>query len=110
MSALAVAVLVEQQAGIETVLRYSCRDRQLRGDAGGPARRARDGPAQPADRHRRAAASAATIPTRPTVFEVDSIGLTNAVSRLNQGVDIGGQAIGRPTAFHAGVPRQSRRR
>ena len=38
-----------------------------------------------------------------TVFEVDSIGLTNAVSRFNHGVDIGGQAIGRPTAFHAGV-------
>ena len=29
MSALAVAVLVEQRAGIETVLRYSCRDRHL---------------------------------------------------------------------------------
>jgi len=38
-----------------------------------------------------------------TVTEVDSIGLANAVSRLNTGLDIGGQAIGSPTAFHIGV-------
>ena len=38
-----------------------------------------------------------------TVFDVDSIGLTNMVTRLNQGFDVGGQSIGRPTAFHAGV-------
>jgi homocysteine S-methyltransferase len=37
------------------------------------------------------------------VFDVDSIGLTNVVSRLNNGLDIGGQAIGAPTAFHIGV-------
>ena len=37
------------------------------------------------------------------VFDVDSIGLTNAVSRLNRGCDVGGQAIGAPTAFHIGV-------
>jgi homocysteine S-methyltransferase len=34
---------------------------------------------------------------------VDSIGLTNVVSRLNHGCDVGGQAIGAPTAFHLGV-------
>ena len=37
------------------------------------------------------------------VFDVDSIGLANAVARLNRGRDVGGQAIGRPTAFHVGV-------
>jgi homocysteine S-methyltransferase len=37
------------------------------------------------------------------VFDVDSIGLTNVVSRLNHGLDIGGQPIGQPTAFHIGV-------
>jgi len=37
------------------------------------------------------------------VFDVDSIGLTNVVSRLNSGLDVGGQAIGVPTAFHIGV-------
>ena len=44
-----------------------------------------------------------TIPTRTAVFDVDSIGLTNVVSRLNRGLDIGGQPIGAPTAFHIGV-------
>jgi homocysteine S-methyltransferase len=37
------------------------------------------------------------------VFDVDSIGLTNLVARLNRGLDIGGQSIGAPTAFHIGV-------
>jgi 5,10-methylenetetrahydrofolate reductase len=37
------------------------------------------------------------------VFDVDSIGLTNLVSRLNRGCDVGGQAIGAPTGFHLGV-------
>jgi homocysteine S-methyltransferase len=37
------------------------------------------------------------------VFDVDAIGLTNLVATLNRGLDIGGQPIGRPTAFHIGV-------
>jgi homocysteine S-methyltransferase len=37
------------------------------------------------------------------VFDVDSIGLTNVVTRLNRGSDVGGQAIGAPTGFHVGV-------
>src|SRR5690606_13031448 len=35
--------------------------------------------------------------------DVDSIGLTHAVARLNHGRDVGGQVIGPPTAFHVGV-------
>jgi hypothetical protein len=42
-------------------------------------------------------------PDATAVFDVDSIGLTNVVSRLNHGSDVGGQAIGAPTAFHIGV-------
>ena len=42
-------------------------------------------------------------PDATAVFDVDSIGLTNVVSRLNHGSDVGGQAIGAPTAFHVGV-------
>ena len=38
-----------------------------------------------------------------TVFDVDSIGLTNMVQRLNQGVDVGGKSIGKPTGFVIGV-------
>ena len=61
------------------------------------ARRARDGAAQPAAHHRRSRAASATIPDATAVFDVDSIGLTNVVSRLNHGCDVGGQAIGAPT-------------
>jgi homocysteine S-methyltransferase len=43
------------------------------------------------------------IPDATAVFDVDSIGLTNVINRLNHGLDIGGQSIGEPTAFHAGV-------
>jgi len=42
-------------------------------------------------------------PDATTVTDVDSIGLVNAVTRLNRGLDVGGQAIGGPTAFHVGV-------
>jgi homocysteine S-methyltransferase len=42
-------------------------------------------------------------PDATAVFDVDSVGLTNVVTRLNHGLDIGGQAIGTPTAFHVGV-------
>ena len=41
-------------------------------------------------------------PDATAVFDVDSIGLTNLVTRLNHGGDIGGQPIGAPTAFHVG--------
>jgi homocysteine S-methyltransferase len=37
------------------------------------------------------------------VYEVDSIGLTNMVNRLNHGVDVGGKSIGKPTGFVIGV-------
>ncbi len=43
------------------------------------------------------------IPDATAVFDVDSIGLTNVISRLNHGLDVGGQPIGAPTAFLAGV-------
>jgi homocysteine S-methyltransferase len=42
-------------------------------------------------------------PDATAVYDVDSIGLTNVVSRLNHGLDIGEQPIGPPTAFHIGV-------
>jgi methionine synthase / methylenetetrahydrofolate reductase(NADPH) len=102
MSALSLAVLVQQQAWIETVLQYSCRDRNLLGMQsdllGAHAMGVRNlelvtGDVRPVGDY----------PDATVVFDVDSIGLTNVVTRLNQGLDIGGQAIGSPTAFHIGV-------
>jgi homocysteine S-methyltransferase len=42
-------------------------------------------------------------PDATAVFDIDSIGLTNLVNRLNRGLDPGGHAIGRPTSFAIGV-------
>jgi len=102
MSALAAAVLVQQQAGVETILHYACRDRNLLGMQsdllGAHSMGVRNllivtgDPPQEGD-----------YPDATAVFDVDSIGLTNVVSSLNRGLDIGGQGIGTPTAFHVGV-------
>ena len=48
-------------------------------------------------------AARASYADATSVFDVDAIGLVNMVARLNQGLDIGGQPIGAPTAFHVGV-------
>src|SRR5438876_9925702 len=42
-------------------------------------------------------------PDAAAVFDIDAIGLTNMVNKLNHGLDIGNNPIGRPTAFSIGV-------
>jgi methionine synthase / methylenetetrahydrofolate reductase(NADPH) len=101
-SALASAVLVEQRAGVETVLHYTCRDRNLTGMQsdllGAHAMGVRNllvttgNPPAVGD-----------YPRATGVFDVDSIGLANLVNRLNHGLDVGGATIGVPTSFHLGV-------
>lgn len=102
MSALALAVLIQQKAGIETVLQFSCRDRTLLGMQsdllGAHAMGIRNVVAVTGR-----ARMVADYPDATTVFDVDSVGLTNVITRLNQGLDIGGQGIGSPAAFHLGV-------
>jgi methionine synthase I (cobalamin-dependent)/5,10-methylenetetrahydrofolate reductase len=102
MSALSAALLVQQQAGVEPILHYACRDRNLLGMQsdllGAHSMGIRNvllitgDPPQVGD-----------YPDATGVFDVDSIGLTNMVTRLNRGSDVGGQSIGGPTAFHIGV-------
>ena len=102
MSAIATSVLIEQQVGIETVTHYACRDRNLLGMlsdllgasalglhnvlliTGDPPKM---GP----------------YPDATAVFDIDAIGLTNLVNRLNHGVDPGGNSIGAPTRYVIGV-------
>ena len=102
LSALSLAVLIEQQAGIETLLHYACRDRNLLGIQsdllGAHAMGVRNLLLVTGDPGR-----VGDYPDATAVFDVDSIGLTNVVTRLNHGCDVGGQAIGAPTAFHTGV-------
>jgi homocysteine S-methyltransferase len=102
MSALALAVLVQQKAGIETVLQFSCRDRNLLGMQsdllGAHAMGIRNLVVVTGN-----ARMVGDYPDATAVYDVDSIGLTNVITRLNQGLDIGGQGIGTPTGFHVGV-------
>jgi homocysteine S-methyltransferase len=102
MSAQATAVLVEREVGIEAVLHYCCRDRNLLGmmsDLLGAAALGLhnlliitgDPPKM------------GPYPDATAVFDIDSIGLTNMVNRLNHGFDLGNNPIGCPTAFSIGV-------
>src|SRR5688500_5330294 len=102
MSALSLAVLVQQQAGAEVLLQYSCRDRNLLGIQsdllGAHAMGVRNILGITGD-----VRMLGDIPDATAVFDVDSIGLTNVITQLNHGLDIGGQSIGDPTCFHTGV-------
>jgi homocysteine S-methyltransferase len=102
MSALSVAVLIAQQAGVEPILHYACRDRNLLGMQsdllGAHSMGVRNLLVVTGDPPKQG-----DYPDATAVFDVDSIGLTNVVTRLNHGFDIGGQPIGSPTAFHIGV-------
>jgi methionine synthase / methylenetetrahydrofolate reductase (NADH) len=42
-------------------------------------------------------------PDATAVFDVDAIGLTNLINRLNHGLDLAGNPIGEPTGFSIGV-------
>ena len=102
MAPLAAALLLERQAGIETVLQFRCRDRRLAGMQaellGAHALGLRNVLLVTGEPSR-----IADYPDATALVEADSIGVANAVSRLNHGTDLGGQPIGEPTAFHIGV-------
>jgi homocysteine S-methyltransferase len=102
LSNLALCILVQQEAGIETALHFTCRDRnvlsmqsELLGCytmgihnliciTGDPPK-------------------LGNYPDATAVFDVDAIGLVNIVHGLNFGQDIGGNAIGSGTRFAIGV-------
>ena len=102
MSALATAVLVEQQIGIESVLHYCCRDRNLLGMMsdllGASALGIRNLLLITGDPPKMG-----PYPDATAVFDIDAIGLTNMVNKLNHGLDLGNNPIGEPTAFCIGV-------
>jgi homocysteine S-methyltransferase len=102
MSNQALSLLMQQEVGIEAILHYTCRDRNvlcIQSDLLG--------------------ASAVGIknlicitgdppkmgnyPDATAVFDVDAIGLVNIVHNLNRGLDLGGNPIGAGTGFVIGV-------
>jgi methionine synthase I (cobalamin-dependent)/5,10-methylenetetrahydrofolate reductase len=102
MSAQVTCQLIQQQAEIEAVLHFCCRDRnilsiqsELLGAytvgvknliciTGDPPRMG-------------------TYPDATAVFDVDAIGLTNLANNLNHGLDLGGNPMGSRTALLIGV-------
>ena len=102
LSAQVTCQLIQQQAGIEAVNHFCCRDRNILGIqsellgaatvgihnliciTGDPPRMG-------------------TYPDATAVFDVDAIGLVNIVSNLNRGLDIGGNPMGSQTSFLIGV-------
>jgi homocysteine S-methyltransferase len=102
MAALSLAGLVQREAGIEAVMHYTCRGRNMMGMIADLLGAAADGirnlllvsgdpPAQ------------GPYADATAMVDIDSIGLTNVVAGLNRGVDPGGAAIGAPTPFVTGV-------
>jgi len=102
MSNQALSLLMQQQVGIETVLHYTCRDRNVLGiqsDLLG---------ASATGIHNLICITGdppkmGNYPDATAVFDVDAIGLVNIVHNLNCGLDIGGNPIGAGTAFVIGV-------
>jgi len=102
MTPQALAHILQTGVGIETIIHYTCRDRNLLGMQsdllGAYAIGIRNliiitgDPPKMGD-----------YPDATAVFDVDAVGLTNMVSRLNRGLDMGGNAIGPPTGFFIGV-------
>ena len=98
MGALLSGIMIQREVGIEAVVHYACRDRNLLGML--------------SDLLGAAAAGLNNLlivtgdppkmgpyPDATAVFDIDAIGLTNLVSRLNRGLDPGGNALGDTTRF-----------
>ncbi len=102
MGVLATSLLIQQRVGIEPVIHYCCRDRNLLGMLsdllGAQALGLRNLLLITGDLPKMG-----PYPDATAVFDIDSIGLTNLVAQLNRGLDPGGGAIGEPTSFVVGV-------
>ena len=102
MSALALAVILQREVGIEAVLHIACRDRNVIGMQsdllGAFALGLRNILAVTGDPPK-----LGNYPQATAVFDVDAIGLTNIINRLNHGLDLAGNPIGEPTALTVGV-------
>ena len=96
MSALSLAVQIQQQVGIETIIHQTSRDRNLmalQADLlGAHALEIRNIIALTGDPPPEASQSSG-------VWDVDSVGFIRVLKRLNEGIDYAGNSIGRPTDF-----------
>jgi methionine synthase / methylenetetrahydrofolate reductase(NADPH) len=102
MSNQALSILLQQQAGVEAILHYTCRDRNVLGIQsdllGAAAVGIRNLICITGDPPKMG-----SYPDATAVFDVDAIGLVNIVHNLNRGLDIGANPIGAGTSFVIGV-------
>jgi len=102
MGVLPSAILIQREVGIEPVIHYCCRDRNLLGMLsdilGAHAAGLRNILIITGDPPKMG-----PYPEATAVFDIDSIGLTNLVYRLNHGLDPGSNPIGAPTRWVIGV-------
>jgi homocysteine S-methyltransferase len=102
MSAQSLCIQIQQHTGIETVLHYTCRDRNIlsiQSDLlGASSIGLRNILCITGDPPK-----LGNYPDATAVFDVDAIGLVNIVRRLNHGLDIGANSIGVSTNFTIGV-------
>ncbi len=102
MSPQMLAVILEREVGMETIMHYCCRDRNVIG--------------MQSDLLGAASAGLNNIlaitgdppklghyPNATAVFDVDAIGLSRIINRLNHGLDLAGNDIVTPTKFLIGV-------
>lgn len=102
MNPISMARIFEKEVGVETIVHYCCRDRNILG--------------MQADLLGANALGQKNIllitgdppklgdyPDATAVYDVDAIGLTRIATKLNHGLDLAGNPIGAPTAFHIGV-------
>jgi methionine synthase I (cobalamin-dependent)/5,10-methylenetetrahydrofolate reductase len=102
MSAQSLCIQIQQHTGIETILHYTCRDRNIlsiQSDLLG---------ASSIGLHNILCLTGdppklGNYPDATAVFDVDAIGLVNIVRRLNHGLDIGANSIGASTNLTIGV-------
>ncbi len=102
MSCIAASALVIREEGLDIILHYTCRDRNLMGLQsdllGAHALGIRNILALTGD-----PPSVGDYPNATAVYDVDAIGLVEIISMLNGGTDMMGNSIGKPTQFSIGV-------
>jgi methionine synthase / methylenetetrahydrofolate reductase(NADPH) len=98
MSPIAISSIVQSETGMECITHLACRDRNMVGlqseVLGAHALGVRNILAVTGD-----PTHIGDFPSASSVYDIDSIGLVRALGRMNSGLDLMGNPLGRSTAF-----------
>ena len=102
MSSMSLAGLFLREVGIEPIIHYTCRDRNLLGMQsdilGAEAEGIKNILAVTGDPPK-----LGNYPDATAVYDVDAIGLVKLINNLNHGLDVAKNPIGKPAGIHIGV-------